>query len=154
MTDAVNLHVKLLSFSWDHKFELLKGGPFQVILELNFLKCTKMLVDVASRKFFFGFAPDSIGSFVRPQGNQVGASLNDRTTCTHSEDDEVTEALSCMFEGKTEETPEMCCATLWESLPLIYSSLEEYQQVDPCCKDLRAKVLSGDVGGEKFDSGG
>ena len=28
VTDAVKLHIKLLSFSWDQEFRVLKGGPF------------------------------------------------------------------------------------------------------------------------------
>lgn len=52
--DAVELHVKLISFSWDHKFKVLKGGPFPAILGLDFLDRNKMVVDVALRKFSFG----------------------------------------------------------------------------------------------------
>ena len=63
VTDAVNLHVKLLSFSCDHEFKVLKGGPFPAILGLDFLGRTKMRVDVASRKFSFGFSPEVIGTF-------------------------------------------------------------------------------------------
>jgi hypothetical protein len=62
ITDAVMLHVKLLSFSWDHEFKILKEGPFPAILGLDFLTRTRMLVDVASRTFQFTFAPDCIGS--------------------------------------------------------------------------------------------
>jgi hypothetical protein len=63
VTEAVKLHVKLLSFPWDHEFKVLRGGPFPAILGLNFLDRTKMVVDVASRKFSFGFAPSCFGTF-------------------------------------------------------------------------------------------
>lgn len=63
VTDAVNLHVKLLSISWDHEFKVLKGGPFPAILGLDFLGRTKMRVDVASRKFSFGFSAEVSGTF-------------------------------------------------------------------------------------------
>lgn len=63
VTDAVKLHVTLLSFSWDHEFKVLKEGLFAVILGLNFVDRMKMLVDVASRKFSFGFAPGCSGAF-------------------------------------------------------------------------------------------
>jgi hypothetical protein len=53
----VKLRVKLLSFSWEHEFKVLKGGPFPVMLGLDFLRRTGMLVDVSSREFCFGFAP-------------------------------------------------------------------------------------------------
>jgi hypothetical protein len=66
VTDAVKLHVKLLSFSWDHEFKVLRGGPFPAILGLDFFYRTKMLVDVASRKFTFGFAPSWTGTFSVP----------------------------------------------------------------------------------------
>ena len=63
VTDAVKLHAKLLSFSWDHEFKVLKEGLFPAILGLDFLDRTKMLLDVASRKFGFGFAPGYSGTF-------------------------------------------------------------------------------------------
>ena len=31
-------HVKLLSFSWDHEFKVLRGGPFSAILGVRFLR--------------------------------------------------------------------------------------------------------------------
>ena len=34
--DAVKLHVKMLSFSWDNQFKVLRRGPFAVILGLDF----------------------------------------------------------------------------------------------------------------------
>jgi hypothetical protein len=61
VTEVVNLRVKLLSFSWDHEFKILERGSFPVILGLDFLERTKMVVDVASRKFSFVFAPDIVG---------------------------------------------------------------------------------------------
>jgi len=63
VTEAVKLHVKILSFSWDHEFKVLRGGPFPAILGLDFLNRTRMLVDVASREFSFGFAPNCKGTF-------------------------------------------------------------------------------------------
>jgi hypothetical protein len=63
LTEAVKLHVKLLSFSWDHEFKVLSGGPFPVILGLDFMNRTGMMLDVASRKFSFGFAPGCSGVF-------------------------------------------------------------------------------------------
>ena len=74
VTDAVKLHVKLLSFSWDHEFKVLKGGSFPVILGLDFLERTKMVMDVASRKFSFAFAPDVVGAFGVPQEGGDGDS--------------------------------------------------------------------------------
>jgi hypothetical protein len=62
INDAVQLHVKLLSFSWDHEFKVLREGPFPAILGMDFLTRTGMVVDAASRTFSFGFAPESRGS--------------------------------------------------------------------------------------------
>jgi hypothetical protein len=55
LTEEVWLRVKLLSFSWDHEFKVLKGGPFPLILGLDFLRQTGMSVDVSAREFCFGF---------------------------------------------------------------------------------------------------
>jgi hypothetical protein len=63
VTNAVRLHVKLLDFAWDHDFKVLNGGPFPIILGLDFLRRTLMTVDVADRKFSFGFAPHRVGEF-------------------------------------------------------------------------------------------
>jgi len=35
VTDAVKLRVKVMSFSWDHEFKIMKG-PFHAILRLDF----------------------------------------------------------------------------------------------------------------------
>jgi hypothetical protein len=63
VTNAVGLHVRLLTFTWNHEFKVLKGGPFPVILGLDVLDRT--LVDVGS-KFSFRFARDQVGSFIVP----------------------------------------------------------------------------------------
>jgi hypothetical protein len=36
VNDAVKLHVRLLSFSWDHEFKILKDGPFSAIVGMDF----------------------------------------------------------------------------------------------------------------------
>jgi hypothetical protein len=61
--EAVKLRVRLLSFSWEHEFKILKGGPFPVILGLDFLHRTGMSVDVSLHEFCFGFAPSEKGKF-------------------------------------------------------------------------------------------
>jgi hypothetical protein len=35
VTNMVKLHVRLLSFSWDHEFKILNEGPFPAILGLH-----------------------------------------------------------------------------------------------------------------------
>jgi hypothetical protein len=72
VTDAVDLRVRLLTFTWDHEFKVLKGGPFPMILGLDFLDRTGMLVDVAARRFSFRFARDRVGSFIVPGGKEEG----------------------------------------------------------------------------------
>jgi len=65
-------------------------------------------------------------------------------------DNVVADAPSRVFEGRSEESPEMVCAALLESLPLVYSSMEEHQGNDPFCKDLQEKIVSGHTGVDNF----
>ena len=44
----------------------------------------------------------------------------------------------------------MDCATLLESLSLVYSSLEEHQKEDPLCEDLRENIQTGQGGVDNF----
>ena len=41
----------------------MEGGPFSMILGPDFLRKTKMVLDVASKKYSFGFAPNCSGEF-------------------------------------------------------------------------------------------
>ena len=63
VSNAVRLHVGLLSFSWDQEFKILDEGPFPAILGLDFLQHTQMRVDLCSRTYWFAFAPTCVGSF-------------------------------------------------------------------------------------------
>jgi hypothetical protein len=68
--DVVKLHVKLLSFSWDYKFKVLReGNPFLPFWFWTFLGRTKMLVDVVSRKFCFRFVSSCTGTFSVPNSD-------------------------------------------------------------------------------------
>jgi len=58
----VKLHVRLLSFSLDHEFKILKDGPFSAIVGMDFLQRTRMRIDVSSRTYSFAFAPNVVGS--------------------------------------------------------------------------------------------
>ena len=53
--DAVKLHVRLLSFSCDHDFKILKAGSFSAILGMDFLQRTRMRIDVSHRTYSFCF---------------------------------------------------------------------------------------------------
>jgi hypothetical protein len=64
ITEAVQVRLKLLSFSWRHSFKILEEGPFPAILGLDFLQHSQMNIDIVSRTYHFGFAPDISGSFV------------------------------------------------------------------------------------------
>jgi hypothetical protein len=55
-------------------------------------------------------------------------------------DNVVANALSRMFEGNAGEIPEVNCAALWQSLPLIYSSLGTHQKEDVYCMDLMNEI--------------
>jgi hypothetical protein len=63
VSNAVKLHIKLLGFSWNQLFKVLNGGPFLVILGLDFLRKTSMFIDVGSKRFSFRFAPIVLGNF-------------------------------------------------------------------------------------------
>ena len=78
------------------------------------------------------------------------ASFKFRVKYTRETDNVVADALSRMFEGGTEETPENCCMALWQELPLVYSSLEVHQEKDSFCKELRGKILAGEASVDKF----
>ena len=62
-------------------------------------------------------------------------------------DNVVADALSRVFEGTVHHSLQMLCSAVLESLPLVYSSLEEHQLQDPYCQDVRQKIASdsGDV---------
>ena len=45
VSNAVRLHVGLLSFSWTHEFKVLNDGPFPAILGLDFLQRTQMTLN-------------------------------------------------------------------------------------------------------------
>jgi hypothetical protein len=60
-----------------------------------------------------------------------------RVKHTRGVDNVVADALSRMFEGECSEILEGTCASLMQSLPLVYSSLEEHQKTDAFCKGLR-----------------
>jgi len=66
-----------------------------------------------------------------------------RVKHTREVDNVVADALSRIFEGKSCKTPEVMCATLLESLPLVYSSIEKHQTGDSFCKELKRKILAG-----------
>ena len=64
------------------------------------------------------------------------APLKFRVRHTRGVDNVVADALSRMFEGDRGENPEAMCASLIQSLPLVYSSLEEHQKGDPWCSEV------------------
>jgi len=63
VTDAVRLDLELLRFALDHEFKVLEGGPFPVILGLDFFTQTQMVIDVSSKRLSFRFRPDYAGDF-------------------------------------------------------------------------------------------
>jgi len=69
---------------------------------------------------------------------------------TRGVDNVVADALSHMFEGGCAETTEANCAALLESLPLVYSSLDEHQTDDAFCQDIRKKIQDKQAGADNF----
>jgi hypothetical protein len=70
---------------------------------------------------------------------------------TRGVDNVVADALSRIFERDSGETHETNCVALLQSLPLVYSSLEEHQKQDPFCVDLRDKIQAGQGGNDNFE---
>ena len=69
---------------------------------------------------------------------------------TKGSDNLVADALSRVFEGKVPESPDITCATILESLPLVHSSLQEHQTTHSFCQDIRRKIDNRPMGVEKF----
>ena len=63
-----------------------------------------------------------------------------KVTHTRGSENVVADALLHMFGGPPPQNPESICATMLNSLPLVYSSLQDHQRDDPFCKDLREGV--------------
>ena len=70
ISDAVSLRVGLLSFTWNQEFKILKGGPFPVILGMDFLLRCQMRVELDSKTYSFAFAPTCVGSFSAKGSNR------------------------------------------------------------------------------------
>ena len=71
VTNAVKLHFGLLSFSWTYEFKILQNGPFPAILGLDFLQHSQMTLNIPSKSYGFGFAPEVVGAFdIDVDGNQ------------------------------------------------------------------------------------
>ena len=73
-----------------------------------------------------------------------------RVVHTKGSDNLVADALSRVFEGQVQESPEAICGAILESLPLVYSSLEEHQMNDAWCKDMKQKVINDVSGTQNF----
>jgi hypothetical protein len=70
VTNAVKLHFGLLSFSWTYEFKILQNVPFPAILGLDFLQHSQMTLNIPSKSYGFGFAPEVVGAFDIDVGNQ------------------------------------------------------------------------------------
>jgi hypothetical protein len=68
---------------------------------------------------------------------------------TRGVDNVVADALSRMFEGQSDTSPEIACASLLEGLPLVYSFLQRYQGEDQFCETVKESILKKQPG---FDS--
>jgi hypothetical protein len=52
--------------------------------------------------------------------------------------------------GRRGDNPEVTCAALLESLPLVYYSLQEHQQRDEFCVEMRERILAKATSAENF----
>jgi len=63
-----------------------------------------------------------------------------KATHTRGSETVVADALSRRFEGPPPEDTESICPTMLNTLPLVYSSLQDHQRDDPFCRDVREAV--------------
>ena len=89
---------------------------------------------------------------IGPQGRCVLRSAQFKFKVRHMRgaDNVVADALSRMFAGECPETPEITCVTLLQSLPLVYTSIEEHQLRDSFCMVLRQKIITRQAAADKF----
>ena len=73
-----------------------------------------------------------------------------RVKHTRGVDNVVADALSRMYTGEVADNEEGLCSALLESLPLVYSSLEEHQAQDEYCKRVQGEILEQRPGAENF----
>jgi hypothetical protein len=73
-----------------------------------------------------------------------------RVRHTRGVENVVADALSHMFEGDCRGNPEGQCASLIQSLPLVYSSLEEHQKGDQWCSQILDRVQASPSTGGNF----
>ena len=113
ISNAVKIHVGLLSYTWNYEFKILNSGPFPAILGLDFLEHTRMTIDLPSRTFGFAFAPNRVGSLMvkrdingeEPFLNELCIKGNEMNTIAQS------------------RPRELCAEALKEEYPLVFSSL-------------------------------
>jgi len=48
--EMAQLHFLLVKLSWNFQFKILEGGPFPIILGLDFLSHSKMVMDLGGRE--------------------------------------------------------------------------------------------------------
>ena len=126
--EMVQLHFLLGTFSWTHQFKILQEWPFAIILGLDFLGHSQMVVDLAKRENYFGFAPDKVMKFLCLGKGEVSR---------------VADTLSTMFEGKEGMVQDEENLAVLEGLPLVYTSLEEAQEKDTWCKSVVEDLKKG-----------
>jgi hypothetical protein len=73
--EVVQLHFLLGKFSWNFQFKILEGGPFPIILGLDFLSQSKMVMDLEGREYYFRFAPKHTTKFEDLMENEKGSGL-------------------------------------------------------------------------------
>jgi len=112
VSNAVKLHVGLLSFSWDFEFKTLNNGPFPVILGLDFLRHTRMTIDLPSRSFGFAFAPNCVGSFMT-SSNDGGEEPFLNELCIKAVEMNTIARI---------RPKELCAEALREEYPLVFTS--------------------------------
>jgi len=78
------------------------------------------------------------------------ASFKFKVKHTRSVDNFVADTLSCMYIGEATEDTEALCGALLESLPLVYSSLEQHQNQDGFCVKIREELQEKRTSAKSF----
>ena len=112
ISNAVKIHVALLSYSWDYEFKILDNAPFPVILGMDFLRHTGMTIDLPAKTFGFAFASDHVGSFmVKNDNDGEEPFLNE--LCIKAKE------MSTTAQARPQE---LCAEVLRKEYPLVFTS--------------------------------
>jgi hypothetical protein len=72
ITEAGMIRCSVGSRTYNFHFKVLEEGPYKVILGLDFFTTAQIVVDIAHREYYFGFAPQERRKFEVQNSRQLG----------------------------------------------------------------------------------